>query len=103
MYKSPKKLLSSFTETDSLLENYREIDPVAALSSIASPYVQSTFKVLADCLNELNERHLAHRYVMIILHLSNYLIPGVRNLRFILLPQFFHLVLVRCVPTSSYT
>ena len=98
-----EKLLSSFTETDSVLENNREIDPVAVLSSIDWPYVQSTWKVLADCLNELNKRNLAHRYVMVILHLSNYLITGVLNLTFILLPQFFDLVLVRCVPTSSHT
>lgn len=55
-----EKLLSSFTETDSVLENNREIHPVAALSSVDWPYVQSTWKVLADCLNELNERKLAH-------------------------------------------
>lgn len=57
------KLLSDFTETPSIMDQYYDIDPIAALSRVDWPYIQSSSSFLADCLNELDNRDLGYRYV----------------------------------------
>ena len=55
------KLLSVFTETPSVLDEVYDVDPIASLSRVDWPYVQSSWSFLRDCLNELDNRDLAYR------------------------------------------
>jgi len=56
-----KKLLSAFTETPSVLDEVYDLDPISALSHVDWPYIQSSWRFLVDCLNELDNRDLAYR------------------------------------------
>ena len=56
-----EKLLSTFTETPSVLDEVYDLDPISALSHVDWPYIQSSWRFLVDCLNELDNRDLAYR------------------------------------------
>lgn len=56
-----KKLQSTFTDTPSALDEVYDLDPISALSHVDWPYIQSSWRFLADCLNELDNRDLAYR------------------------------------------
>ena len=53
-----QKLISVFTETPSVMDAVYDIDPIAALSPVDWPSLQSSSRFLTDCLNELDNRDL---------------------------------------------
>lgn len=54
-----RKLLSAFIETPSVMDKDASIDPIAALSEVDWPFIQSAWLFLSDCLNELDNRNLS--------------------------------------------
>jgi len=54
------KLMNSFRETPSILDDQEELEPIPALSIDDWPFVQSTWRFLKECLNELDNRDLAY-------------------------------------------
>lgn len=62
-----EKLVSVFTDTPSVLDEVYDIDPLAALSPLDWPYLQSSSSFLTDCLNELDNRDLGYRCVRCLL------------------------------------
>jgi len=54
------KLQAMFTDTPSALDEVYDLDPISALSHVDWPYTQSSWRFLADCLNELDNRDLGY-------------------------------------------
>jgi hypothetical protein len=58
-----EKLISQFTVTPSILDDMGDIEPIPSLSFVDWPYIQSSWRFVKSCLNELESRNLAYRYV----------------------------------------
>jgi hypothetical protein len=56
-----EKLISQFTVTPSIQEDIVDIDPIPSLSFVDWPYIQSSWRFVTACLNELESRNLAYR------------------------------------------
>lgn len=56
-----EKLISQFTVTPSIQEDIVDIDPIPSLSFVDWPYIQSSWRFVTSCLNELESRNLAYR------------------------------------------
>jgi len=54
------KLMSDFQDTPSINCESSDIEPIPVLSSYDWPFVQSTWRFLKSCLNELDNRDLAY-------------------------------------------
>ena len=58
-----ERLLNSFVATPSVMEenNNPEMDPIPSLSTEDWPFVQSSWRYITLCLNELDNRDLNYR------------------------------------------
>ncbi len=59
------RLISNFDQTPSVHDEVFDIDPIAALNPTDWPFIQSSWRFMTDCLNELDNRDLAFRYVLL--------------------------------------
>lgn len=55
-----EKLISQFTVTPSIQEDIIDIEPIPSLSFVDWPYIQSSWRFVTSCLNELESRNLAY-------------------------------------------
>lgn len=85
-----EKLISQFTVTPSILEDVGDIESIPSLSFVDWPYIQSSWRFIKSCLNELESRNLAYRYVLMTISMMYDSLSQIEFLSYRFTHRFFH-------------